>query len=175
LCKAQVSYSKERSCYARLNCRRILRLITHRTTFRRLLTFDNVALRLEVGYSGSFVQLMSGQNSIMCFTDWLQCLHKQAGSTFGTCCLARNALNPIFSVLSWVARALSAFFRSSWRCKSFKLLLRSNADVCLSEGSFLLYLAHSFVYAQWKNILLLLLIFNAIILFTNIFILKKIY
>jgi hypothetical protein len=51
---------------------------------------------------------MSGQNNITCLTVWFEYPQVQSGVTFGTLCRARNALNPIFSVRSCVAKELSA-------------------------------------------------------------------
>ena len=56
---------------ARLNCGRILRLISHRTAFLKLFAFERIAFRLEIGPSCSFVRSMLGQKRIICLTDWL--------------------------------------------------------------------------------------------------------
>ena len=64
----------------------------------------------------------------------------QSDVTFGTLCRARNALNPIFSVRSCVARELSALYKLSWRWGSFRVVSRTCAATLLSSGTLFLCL-----------------------------------
>jgi|SRR5450755_3017286 len=137
------------SSRARWNWGSMLRPMSHRTAFLRLAAFVRIELRSDEGPRFSFERSISGQKSITCLTVWSGYPQVQSDVTFGTLCLARNALNPIFSVRSCVARELSALYRLSWRWGSFRVVSRTCAATLLSGGTLFLCLTQLLVHWLW--------------------------